>query len=313
MQVDQFKLSIVSSMYYSEDYIAEFYRRTRVALTSLSIDDYEFVLVDDGSPDSSLQKALSIREADSNVHVIELSRNFGHHKAILTGLEHARGDLIFVIDMDLEEDPGFLQVFLDEYFQGSGTQPDLVYGVQISRKGGIFERISGSVFYLLFNYLSRTKLSPNCLMSKLMTRRFRDALLRHKEHVVFLGGLIAITGFEQRALYLPKTSKEVTTYTLSVKLRQFWDSLTSFSSAPLYLIFYCGLILCMISFGGSLLLIVNRLFLSSPVPGWTSILVSIYLLGGLILASVGLVGIYIGKVFEEVKGRPLAIIKNIWG
>src|SRR5256885_14440017 len=144
------KLSIVTTLYYSAPYLDEFYDRACAAAEKFTR-DFEIILVNDGSPDNSLEVALSIYQKDHRVKVIDLSRNFGHHKAMMTGLAHASGELVFLIDCDLEEEPELLERFHRELI-ASGA--DVVYGVQQKRKGDLFERVSGTLFFKLFNALS---------------------------------------------------------------------------------------------------------------------------------------------------------------
>ena len=178
-------LSIVSSLYYSAPYIEVFYRRTTATAKKIG-KDYEIIFVNDGSPDHSRELAIEITKNDPHVQLIDLSRNFGHHKAIMTGLMHARGDLVFQIDVDLEEEPEMLEAFYQELIK---TQADVVYGVQDKRKGGFFEKVFGGLFYRVFNFLSDVNMPPNLLMARLMTRGYVDALLLHKEYELDLGGL----------------------------------------------------------------------------------------------------------------------------
>ena len=150
------KLSIVTTLYNSSDYIEGFY--DRITNTALKITgDYEIIFVNDGSKDDSLEKAVSLFQKDDRIKVIDLSRNFGHHRAIMTGLSHARGDYVFLIDSDLEEEPELLDIFWKEL--GNSTGVDVIYGVQEKRKGGLFERISGWFFYRFFNMVSDFKIS----------------------------------------------------------------------------------------------------------------------------------------------------------
>ena len=142
------KLSIVTTLYKSSEYVEEFYKRITKEAKKIT-DDYEIIFVDDGSPDDSLKKCVSLHKQDQKIKVIELSRNFGHHKAIMTGLSYAKGDFVFLIDSDLEEDPEFLEIFWEEL--QSGEDLDVVYGLQKSRKGGWFEKFSGGLFYKVFN------------------------------------------------------------------------------------------------------------------------------------------------------------------
>ena len=144
------KLSIVTTLYKSSPYIDEFYARISKEAQKIT-DDYEIIFVDDGSPDDSLQKAVALYEKDSKVKVIELSRNFGHHKAIMTGLSHAKGEFVFLIDSDLEEEPELLGKFWEELHKEK--ELDVVFGVQESRKGGWFEKFTGGLFWKLINFM----------------------------------------------------------------------------------------------------------------------------------------------------------------
>src|SRR6187399_3308097 len=150
-------LSIVTSMFRSEAYVQEFYERCTAAARQLT-DSYEFVFVHDGSPDNSLQAVLQLRERDPRVRVVDLSRNFGHHKALMTGLARARGERVFLIDCDLEEDPAWLLTF-DREMRATGA--DVIYGVQSERKGGWFERVTGDLFFRIFNRLLTDPIPAN--------------------------------------------------------------------------------------------------------------------------------------------------------
>ena len=151
------KLSIVTSLYHSAPFLPEFYRRARAAAQTLTT-DYEFILVDDGSPDDSFAEAVRLRNADDRVTVLQLARNFGQHKAMMTGLAHATGDLVFLLDCDLEEAPEWLVDFRTEM---TATGADVVFGVQEKRKGGWWERISGGLFYWAFGRLTNFPITPN--------------------------------------------------------------------------------------------------------------------------------------------------------
>ncbi len=303
------KLSIVTTLYKSSLYIDEFYTRASKEAQKIT-DEYEIIFVDDGSPDDSLQKVVALHEKDTKVKVIELSRNFGHHKAIMTGLSHAKGEFVFLIDCDLEEEPELLERFWEELHKEKDV--DVVYGVQESRKGGWFERWSGSLFYKIYNLLSGIKIPSNQIMARLMKQDYVYNLARHRDRAVFLGGLFEVTGFKKKPLVCAKTDKGETTYSFIKKLSQALNSIISFSSKPLYMISLLGIFIFLISLLTVFYLIINKIFFSDPISGWTSILVSIYLLGGLILFSVGVVGVYINKLFDEVKERPYTVIKNIF-
>lgn len=195
------KLSIVATLYQSASYIAEFHQRASAAAILYAGQDYEIILVNDGSPDNSLEISVELAEVDSHVVVVDLSRNFGHHKAMMTGLSYAKGKAVFLIDSDLEEEPEWLIGFSEQMVV---EKCDVVFGVQERRKGGLIERWSGRWFYWLFKALTGLALPENIVTARIMSRRYVDALLRHEEREVFMAGLWFITGFIQR----PQTIKK---------------------------------------------------------------------------------------------------------
>jgi putative glycosyltransferase len=303
------KLSIVATLYQSAPYIREFHARATAAANKLVADEYEIIFVNDGSPDDSLEKAVRLAEVDSHVVVVDLSRNFGHHKAMMTGLAHTKGLSVFLIDSDLEEEPEYLLSFAEQMQLESC---DVVYGVQAQRKGGWFERCSGKLFYRFFKGLTGLALPENVVTARLMSRRYVDALLRHGEREVFLAGLWHITGFDQRPQIVIKHSTSETTYSFSRKLSLLVNSITSFSNAPLVNIFYIGITISALAIIYIFYLLVNWTFLATPLSGWTSIMGSIWLLGGMIISFIGIVGIYLSKIYTETKQRPYTIVKHIY-
>jgi putative glycosyltransferase len=302
------KLSIVTTMYYSASYLEEFYARVRAAACKIT-EDFEIIFVNDGSPDNSLEVAISIFNRDERVKIIDLSRNFGHHKAIMTGLAHADGDRIFLLDSDLEEEPELLEQFNKEM---DSTQADVVYGVQVRRKGDGLERLSGYFFYPIFNFLSNYPVPTNLLTVRLMSERYVKSLVEYKENEIFLAGLWAITGYKQIPLMVNKAHKGRTTYNVGRKVSILINSITSFSNKPLVIIFYFGSLISVISFFEIMNLLVRRLFFGIQLEGWTSLIVSIWLLGGLTIMSLGVIGVYISKIFMETKRRPYTTIRQIF-
>lgn len=304
------KLSIVSTLYKSAPYIDEFVNRAATAARRLYGDDYEIVLVNDGSPDNSLAFAVTLCSSNPHLVVVDLSRNFGHHKAMMTGLAHANGEQIFLIDSDLEEEPEWLLSFAE---QMQREQCDVIYGVQEERKGGLFERWSGKWFYSFFRALTGLELPKNIVTARLMTRRYVSALIQHDEREVFIAGLWHITGFDQRSRLIKKHNTSETTYTFQHKISLLVNSVTSFSNAPLIGIFYIGACIFLIAGVCTAYLLINWLFFLKPVGGWTSVMASIWLLGGLVISFIGIVGIYLSKIFSETKRRPYTIVRQIYG
>lgn len=303
------KLSIVATLYKSSPYINEFCRRSSAVARQLAGNDYEIILVNDGSPDNSLELAVRLSESDLHVIVVDLSRNFGHHKAMMTGLAHAHGENIFLIDSDLEEDPEWLLSFSD---QMKHEQCDVVYGVQDKRKGGVFERWSGQWFYVFFKAFTGLALPENVVTARLMTQRYVNSLIRHDEREIFMAGLWHITGFEQHPQTVKKHSTSETTYTLRRKMSLLVNAVTSFSNTPLIGIFYIGLGISAVAAVYTTYLIANRVFLAKPLSGWTSVMASIWLLGGMIISFIGVVGIYLSKIYSETKRRPYTIVRQVY-
>ncbi len=303
------RLSIVTTLYRSAPELRQFHTRMR-AEALLATPEFELILVNDGSPDDSLQVALEIAGSDDRVSVVDLSRNFGHHKAMMTGLERAEGDLVFLIDSDLEEEPELLSVFRAKM---EATGADVVYGVQERRKGSSFERWSGELFFRLFNRISETPLPVNLTTVRLMSRRYVRALVSHRERAMIIGGLWAITGFDQVSLPVEKGSRGGGSYDLARKVSVFVNAITSFSDRPLLLIFYMGLAILIVSSVAAFYLVVRRLLFGVLLAGWPSLIVSVWLLGGLTLFSIGVIGIYLQKIFLETKQRPYTIVRAVHG
>jgi len=307
------RLSIVTTIYRSEPYLKEFHQRAHTAAKSLAGDDFEIIFVNDGSPDESLALALQLQSRDCHVQVVELSRNFGHHAAIVAGRAQARGDQMFFIDSDLEEEPEWLLQFAEK-MEASGA--DVVFGVQQGRVASFWSNFSGELFWSALNFLSSTPIPHNPMTCRLMRRCYVDALLEVGDRVLYLAGTFAWTGFKQMAIPLMKTPRPIlhkSTYDLSRKLMQVADSFSSFSIAPLSLIFFAGLLIWFGSVLFGLGLVIRKLIEPDMVlTGFTSIMLSIWFLGGSIILVLGVLGMYVGKIFQEVKRRPLYIIKNIY-
>jgi len=302
------ELSIVTTLYRSASYLEEFYTRVSAAAKEIT-DEYEIIFVNDGSPDNSLDIAVSLYERDTRVRVIDLSRNFGHHKAIMTGLAHAKGELVFLIDCDLEEEPELLGKFCDKL---KSSDVDVVYGVQQKRKGNFFERITGSIFYRMINLVSSYPIPVNSITVRLMSKRYVASLVEHRDREIFLVGLWAITGFKQVPVVVEKHNKGSTTYDFGRKISNLVNAVTSFSNKPLVFIFYLGCVIIFLSSIGALNLIVRRIFLGILPEGWSSVIVSIWLLGGLTIFCLGVIGVYLSKIFTETKQRPYTVIKKIY-
>jgi putative glycosyltransferase len=296
-------------MYYSRNYLQDFYQRTTTVIRELGL-DYEFIFVDDGSPDDSLIIALQLQNTDQNIKVIELSRNFGHQRAIMTGLQYTSGDIIFLIDCDLEENPELLKDFCQKIL--SEKKIDVVYGVQLKRKGGWFERVSGRLFYKILSVLSSVEYPADSLTARIMTRTYVDAVLKFKEKELDLWSIFALVGFHQLALPVTKGHKGISSYTFRKKVKRAFEIITSFSHRPLYITFFLGTFSFVVAVINIVIILYKKLVLHADVEGWASILASIWLVGGMILLVLGIFGVYLSKIFLEIKNRPLTVVKNVF-
>jgi putative glycosyltransferase len=301
------KLSIVTTLYCSSRTVEEFYRRAVAAAEAVG-GDFEVVMVDDGSPDDSLAIACRIAQHDRRVRIVELSRNFGHHKALMTGLDYARGELCFLIDSDLEEDPALLGQFATELEAGD---VDVVYGYQNTRKGNSLERVMGWVAYWIFDLLVPYRIPQNHVTVRLMRREYVDALRLHRERETAIGGLWVITGFKQVGVAANKLNRKDTTYSIRRRWLALIDSISSFSEVPLVAIFYLGLAISSLSALIAVWLVIRRVFLGYVPEGWVSVMVSLWFLGGLLVFCVGVIGIYVSKIFIETKNRPYTIVRRV--
>lgn len=301
------KLSVVTTIFKTARCILPFYERVSVAARELGM-DFEVVFVNDGSPDNGLELALNAARTRSEIVVVDLSRNYGQHKAIWAGLRVARGDLIAIFDGDLEEDPGLVVPFYEAL---RNLSADVVFGIAREPKGSFMYRRSRDLFYWLLRRLSSIDFPRNAQTARLMSRRYVEALLLFEEREIFLIGIMHMAGFRQSSLLIDKPSLSQTTYRLRQLVWMAVNAVTAFSIAPLILIFVAGAGL----FGASLLflgyLVVIRTFNGVGVPGWTSVMALQMFSFSIIVLFLGIISIYIGTIFIEVKRRPSSIIRSV--
>ena len=302
-------LSIVTTLYQSSRYISEFHRRITGETIKLTT-DYEIIFINDGSSDDSLSIAREICVADFKVCVVDLSRNFGHHRAMMTGLGLARGDRVFLIDVDLEE----LPESLSEFWKAMQEDPeiDVVVGELAEKTVPFLKKFSSNLFYKIFNTLSVTKISNREIVSRLMDRTYVDALIAYREKEIFFPAIWVDAGFRQKKITVTKTYDGFSTYTLKKRLTMAVEAVTSFSSTPLIYIFYLGLIFSAGAFLFIVALLFRKIFFGHVMLGWTSLMATLFLVGGIIIFSLGVVGIYVSKIYIEIKDRPNSIIRKIY-
>ncbi len=306
------QLSVLSTLYKSKPFLKEFIEETIAAINKLPIDSYEIIFVNDGSPDDSLNYLIEQRKTIPQIKLIDLSRNFGHHYAIQAGLVYSSGDLIFLIDNDLEVRPEVLVTFYEELKQNSTI--DVVYGYQEVRKGSFVEKQFGGLFWKFINMMSEVQIAENLLTERLMTRQYVNELLKLQDANLFLGGMLHWVGFNQKGIAIKKGVREgQSTYSFSKRLNLMIQAVSSFSGKPLEYLFYFGCIISTFSTFFIGYLILKKLIHQDEVQlGWTSLIAVNVLILGIISIFLGIIGIYIYRIFKQVQGRPNAIIKKIY-
>lgn len=300
-------LSIVTTLYRSRKTIEEFMRRALLA-AEVFTQNIELVIVDDGSPDDSAERVRVWADRDDRIVLVSLSRNFGHHRAMLTGLEKSQGDFVFLIDSDLEEPP---ELLIDMMRALQEKQVDCVYGLQEKRKGGLIERISGRAFYWLYASLSDVSMPVNVSTIRLMTRRYVDALVTFRDKNPVFVPLSILAGYPQAALPFVKVSTSETTYSLGRRLALSALAITSFSAKPLVLMLVFSLILALSGFLYGAYVVVHGLI--GPVQdGWSSLMAVVVFFSSLNAIFTGLIGLYVKQTLEEVKDRPRTVVQEVY-
>jgi len=306
------KLSIVVPCYNEEACLPALHDRLSATARSAAGDDYEIVLVNDGSRDGSWRMMQQLASEDRHVVAVNLSRNHGHQLALTAGLDLSRGDHVLIIDADLQDPPELLPAMLDAMRE---QQADVVFGVRKSRAGETaFKRATAHSFYRLLSRATDVDIPLDAGDFRLMSRRALDALLAMPEQARFIRGMVAWIGFKQVPFAYDRAERfaGATKYPLGKMLRFALDALTGFSSAPLKLASHAGLALSL----GSLLLIAYIAYawaVGRSIQGWTSLMLVVVILGAVQMFVLALMGEYIGRLYNEAKRRPLYIVQEIAG
>jgi glycosyltransferase involved in cell wall biosynthesis len=303
-------VSIVVPVYNEEAVLREFHRRLSEAMGVLPV-SWRVVYVNDGSADRSAEVLRSLAGADARVAIVTLSRNFGKEIAMTAGLDYATGDAVVVIDADLQDPPELIPEMF-ALWRSSGA--DVVYGQRRTRMGEtVTKRLTAHVFYRSIRRISRVHIPPDTGDFRLMSRRAVDALRQLREQHRFMKGLFAWIGFEQRALVYDRDARFAGKTKFNYwKLWNFaLEGITSFSTVPLKLATYLGLMVSLGAFVHGTFIIYKTLVFGDPVPGYPSLMVVVLFLGGTQLACIGILGEYLGRMFDESKGRPLYFVKDV--
>ncbi|QVQ29251.1 glycosyltransferase family 2 protein [Achromobacter deleyi] len=302
-------VSIVVPFYNESETISFFYETITRVLPEMGIRRYELVCVNDGSKDDTLLKLVALSKLDERVRVVDLSRNFGKEAALTAGVDESVGDVVVPMDCDLQDPPQLIGVMLNRWQQGF----DVVLAKRSDRSSdGYLKRVTAAMFYRVHNKLSDTSIPENVGDFRLMDRRVVDALKLMPERRRFMKGLFAWVGFKSTVVeYVREQRVAGTTKFSGIKLVNFAiEGITSFSTAPLRLTTYMGLLTSAAAFLYAMYIIVRTLVHGADLPGYSSMLTVILFLGGVQLISVGIVGEYVGRIYMESKQRPIYIIQD---
>jgi putative glycosyltransferase len=302
-------VSIVTSVYGTAQFLEQFIARMHAAANSCGLSDYEMLFVVDGSPDHAIPLLRKLKAANSRLRIIELSRNFGHHAALLCGLEHARGDLIMLADSDLETPP---EILCDLYAALADAEVDVAFAYRRERREAWLRRLASRLFWRVFNALADVRIHPSPLTERLMRRRYVEALLRLGDRSLFLAGMMQWVGFRQAPVPAAPTPRPGSpSYSWARRAALAFDALTSFSAVPMKLLFAAGTILAAVATVAAAVLIALKIARPGFVMhGFTAAAVLVLLSLGSILAAIGLLGLYLGKVFLQTKARPVYIVRD---
>jgi dolichol-phosphate mannosyltransferase len=310
-QSDVIIISLVIPVYNEVEVLSVLYHRLTQVMEGLG-ESYEIIFVNDGSEDGSLPLLRDLRAGDERVKILGLSRNFGHQVAITAGLDHSSGQAVVVLDADLQDPPEVIPQLVDQWRKGY----DIVFAVREKRRGeGLFKRATAALFYRLLRRLTSTEIPVDAGDFRLMSRKAVDTLKSIRERSRFIRGLSGWIGFQQTSVpYVRDVRYAGTTkYPLKKMVRFAFNGLLSFSSVPLQLASYLGFAVSSASFVYIAYALWLKLFTDHTILGWTSVMVAVLFLGGVQLLCLGIVGEYIGRIYDEVKQRPLYIVDEVDG
>lgn len=296
---------------YNESGNIELLHRTISEVTREIPENLEFVYVNDGSRDDSLALLRQLAARDPRVVVVDLSRNHGHQLAVTAGLDTVTGDAVVIMDSDMQDPPEVALELIEKWREGY----DVVYAQRRTRQDGLFKRATASAFYRTLNALSDVDIPRDTGDFRLVSRKALEHIRRYREHDRFLRGMFAHAGFRQVAVQFDRHARHAgeTGYPLSKMLRLASDGIMGFSSKPLTLISQTGVAFAILALLGIIYALVVRLFFpDNAVPGWTFTIIAILLVGGLQLVMMGIIGSYVGRIYTEVKARPLYGIQEIY-
>jgi glycosyltransferase involved in cell wall biosynthesis len=303
------RISVIVPAHNEEDVLRELHGRLKAVFASLPGFEPEYVFVNDGSTDGTLRTLKELKHEDPAVAFVDLSRGFGKEIALSAGLDHATGDAVVLIDADLQDPPELIPVFLEHWRQGY----DVVYGRRVRRDGEtVLKKATAYLFYRFIRKISRTQIPQDTGDFRLMSRRAVEALRKLPEHHRFMKGLFAWIGFPQKAVPYVRDPRHA-----GVTKFNYWklwnfaiEGITSFSTAPLKVATYLGLIIAVAAILYAGVIVFKTLVYGNPVAGYPSLMTVVLFLGGVQLMTIGVLGEYVGRIFNETKRRPLYLVKE---
>jgi len=303
-------LSIVVPVFNESEVIETSYERMRQVAQSLDRFSYEMVFIDDGSKDDSYHRLVHLADRDPNVRIVKFSRNFGHQTAITAGLDIARGDAVVVIDADLQDPPELIRAFIEKWEQGY----DVVYGIREKREGETtFKLMTAKLFYRILKILVKIDIPVDTGDFRLMSRRAVEKFKQLREKDRFVRGLVSWIGFRQAGVYYARDKRHagITKYPFRTMLKFAIDGITSFSSTPLKLATWLGYLASLLGFLYACSVFIQKA-LGYTVQGWATIMIGILFIGGVQLICIGIMGEYVGRIFDEIKQRPLYVVEEVY-
>ncbi len=300
-------ISVVTPVYGCKTCLIELYLRLTQTLETIN-PDFEIIMVNDASPDGAWETIVELAQKDSRVKGINLSRNFGQHYAITAGLDYAAGEWVVVMDCDLQDQPEEIIKLYNKALEGF----DVVVGKRVHRKDNLIKKFCSKVFYTLFNYLTEVKMNPQVSNFGIYSRQVVQNFCLLREEFRGFGIHLHWLGFRRCEIEINHAQRNngKSSYSLQKKIQLAFNVTLSSTDKPLRILFTIGLVIAIFAFVIGFYYLITFFYYNRPLSGWTSLIVSLFFLSGIIIASIGLVGLYIGKIFRQVKERPLYIIQN---
>lgn len=301
------RLSVVVPVYMGKPFLAELYARVKQSLSSIGV-DFELILVNDASPDQCWDDIIKLCACDDRVKGLNLSRNFGQHYAITAGLAYATSEWVVVMDCDLQDRPEDISTLLAKASEGY----DSVFAQRVERQDSLIKRLQSRAFYTVFGYLTDTKMDCSIANFGIYNRKVVAAILSMKDRVRFFPTMVQWVGFRKAFCSVTHEVRKVSSssYTLGKLMKLAGENMIAFSDKPLRLCIRIGLGISFLSFLVATVCLFARIFNMITVSGFTSLMISVWFIGGILLMSLGLVGVYVGKTFDQVKDRPTFIVAD---